>query len=65
VTITAVPGGRTTQVFINLTDNAFLDNGKRDFGYAVFGKVVAGMSVVDDIATVRLQPLAEGVAAAI
>lgn len=43
----------TSQFFINLTDNAFLDHGKRDFGYAVFGKVVRGMEVVDRIASVR------------
>jgi len=40
----------TSQFFINLADNAFLDNGERDFGYAVFAKVVAGMDVVDKIA---------------
>jgi len=43
----------TSQFFINLTDNAFLDHGGRDFGYAVFGKVVRGMEVVDRIAGVR------------
>lgn len=42
----------TSQFFINLTDNAFLDHGSRDFGYAVFGKVVRGMEVVDKIASV-------------
>ncbi len=30
----------TTQFFINLQDNASLDHGSRDFGYAVFGKVI-------------------------
>lgn len=42
----------TSQFFINLVDNSFLDfpnNG----GYTVFGKVVDGMSVVDDIAKVK------------
>ena len=43
----------TSQFFINLADNAFLDHGGRDFGYAVFGKVVRGMDVVDRIARVR------------
>ncbi len=43
----------TSQFFINLTDNAFLDHGRRDFGYAVFGKVVRGMEVVDQISRVR------------
>jgi len=39
----------TSQFFINTSDNAMLDNGVRDFGYAVFGKVVKGMDVVDTI----------------
>ena len=43
-----VPGA-TSQFFINLNDNAFLDHGGRDYGYAVFGKVVDGMDVVDAI----------------
>ncbi|HSM29436.1 MAG TPA: peptidylprolyl isomerase [Woeseiaceae bacterium] len=42
----------TAQFFINLRDNDFLDHGSRDFGYAVFGKVVDGMDVVDAIAAV-------------
>ncbi|BAU73486.1 peptidylprolyl isomerase [Metapseudomonas furukawaii] len=42
----------TSQFFINHNDNAFLDHGARDFGYAVFGKVVRGMDVVDQIAKV-------------
>jgi len=40
----------TAQFFINLKDNDFLDHGARDFGYAVFGRVVDGMGVVDKIA---------------
>ena len=43
----------TSQFFINLTDNAFLDHGARDFGYAVFAEVVDGMDVVDRIAQVE------------
>ncbi len=42
----------TSQFFINVTDNAFLDHGQRDFGYAVFGKVVKGMDVADKISQV-------------
>ncbi|MBC9251533.1 peptidylprolyl isomerase [Pseudomonas alcaligenes] len=42
----------TSQFFINHKDNDFLDHGSRDFGYAVFGKVVRGMEVVDRIAKV-------------
>ncbi len=41
----------TAQFFINVADNAFLDHGARDFGYAVFGRVVDGMDVVDEIAS--------------
>jgi peptidyl-prolyl cis-trans isomerase A (cyclophilin A)/peptidyl-prolyl cis-trans isomerase B (cyclophilin B) len=42
----------TSQFFINTADNAFLNHGARDFGYAVFGKVVAGKRVVDLIEAV-------------
>lgn len=42
----------TSQFFINLSDNNFLNHGGRDYGYAVFGKVVEGMDVVDKIAAV-------------
>jgi peptidyl-prolyl cis-trans isomerase A (cyclophilin A) len=47
---TGVVDSATSQFFINLKDNAFLDHGDRDFGYAVFGKVTGGMDVVDKIA---------------
>lgn len=40
----------TSQFFVNLADNAFLDHGERDFGYAVFGRVAEGMDVIDEIA---------------
>ena len=43
----------TSQFFINIADNVFLDHGKRDFGYAVFGKVTKGTEVVDKIAEVK------------
>jgi cyclophilin family peptidyl-prolyl cis-trans isomerase len=43
----------TAQFFINLVDNAFLDNGSRDYGYAVFGRVTEGMDTVDKIAKVK------------
>jgi len=42
----------TSQFFINTADNAFLNHGTRDFGYAVFGRVVAGKRVVDMIEAV-------------
>ena len=47
---TSAVDSATSEFFINHADNSFLDNGVRDFGYAVFGKVVAGMDVVDTIA---------------
>lgn len=53
---TAVVDSATSQFFINHRDNAFLDHGVRDFGYAVFGKVVEGMDVVDKIAAVKTRP---------
>jgi peptidyl-prolyl cis-trans isomerase A (cyclophilin A) len=42
----------TSQFFVNLSDNAFLDHGPRDYGYAVFGRVSSGMDVIDRIAQV-------------
>ncbi len=45
----------TSQFFINLADNDFLDHkgdSPGDYGYAVFGEVVDGMDVVDKIASV-------------
>lgn len=49
---TGDPHSATAQWFVNVTDNAFLDHtGKTDqgWGYAVFGKVIAGMDVVQAI----------------
>jgi len=48
------PNSATAQFFINVKDNAFLDqpNARDGNGYAVFGKVVAGMDVVDKIKVV-------------
>lgn len=53
---TSDPHSASAQFFINLVNNDFLNHsGKtaQGWGYAVFGKVVAGMEVVDDIAKVR------------
>lgn len=53
---TMVVDSATSQFFINLVDNDFLDFSSptpQGFGYAVFGKVTDGMSVVDKIAKVR------------
>jgi cyclophilin family peptidyl-prolyl cis-trans isomerase len=49
---TMVVDSATSQFFINLRDNDFLNHGGRDFGYAVFGRVAEGMDVVDAIAAV-------------
>ena len=48
----------SSQFFINLTDNTFLNHSSRDFGYAVFGMVVEGQEVVDKIckAPTQTQP---------
>jgi cyclophilin family peptidyl-prolyl cis-trans isomerase len=51
---TGVVDSATSQFFINLKDNGFLDHrdtSVRGYGYAVFGKVVKGMDVVDKIGT--------------
>jgi len=50
---TSVVDSATSQFFINHGDNDFLNNSARDFGYAVFGKVVEGMDVVDAMAGVK------------
>jgi peptidyl-prolyl cis-trans isomerase A (cyclophilin A) len=50
------PNSATAQFFINVKDNAFLDqpNSRDGNGYAVFGKVVSGMDVVDKIRAVAV-----------
>jgi len=42
----------TSQFFVNLVDNAFLDHRPGQYGYAVFGRVTDGMDVIDRIAQV-------------
>ena len=49
---TGVVDSATSQFFINLKDNDFLNHSDRDFGYAVFGKVSNGMDIVDAIGAV-------------
>lgn len=46
------PNSATSQFFINLADNTFLDSSPRGIGYAVFGEVIEGMETVDRIAAV-------------
>ena len=43
----------TSQFFVNLKDNDFLDHSRGNFGYAVFARVTGGMDVVDKIAAVK------------
>jgi cyclophilin family peptidyl-prolyl cis-trans isomerase len=49
------PDSATAQFFINVKDNDFLDRAKAGdkVGYCVFGKVTAGMDVVDKIKAVK------------
>ena len=53
---TMVVDSATSQFFINLVDNDFLDHRSKTpsgYGYCVFGKVTKGMDVVDKIAAVK------------
>jgi cyclophilin family peptidyl-prolyl cis-trans isomerase len=43
----------TSQFFVNLSDNEFLDHRPGQYGYAVFGRVTEGMDVIDKIAAVH------------
>ncbi len=47
------PDSATSQFFINLKNNSHLDPSGTAYGYTVFGKVIAGMDVVDKIAKVK------------
>ncbi len=55
---TGDPNSATSQFFVNVVDNAFLDaaNARDGQGYAVFGRVVEGMDVVDRIKAVPVAP---------
>jgi len=53
---TSDPHSASAQFFVNTTDNGFLDfraESAQGWGYAVFGRVVEGMDVVDRIESVR------------
>ena len=53
---TSAPHSASSQFFINLVDNDFLDHrdkSSQGWGYAVFGKVTNGLDIVDDIANVE------------
>jgi cyclophilin family peptidyl-prolyl cis-trans isomerase len=49
---TDAPHSATSQFFVNLKDNDFLDHRPGQHGYAVFGRVVEGLEVIDRIAAV-------------
>lgn len=49
---TGEPHSGTAQFYVNLADNAALDPQPSRWGYAVFGRVIEGMNVVDDIGAV-------------
>jgi cyclophilin family peptidyl-prolyl cis-trans isomerase len=50
------PHSATSQFYINLADNKKLDPQPNRWGYAVFGKVIRGMKVIDDIASIPTGP---------
>ena len=52
---TSDPNSATSQFFINVRDNHFLDadQAQDGYGYAVFGRVISGMQTVDAIARVK------------
>ena len=46
------PNSAASQFFINVADNDFLNKDESNAGYAVFGKVIKGMDIVDEISKV-------------
>ena len=59
---TSDPHGGNCQFYVNLNDNAALDPNATRWGYAVFGRVISGMDVVDrigDVATGAHGPIKE------
>jgi cyclophilin family peptidyl-prolyl cis-trans isomerase len=53
---TGDPHSANSQFFINVADNNRLDPGNNRWGYAVFGYVIEGMDVVDEIVAVQTGP---------
>jgi cyclophilin family peptidyl-prolyl cis-trans isomerase len=49
------PHSASSQFFINVVDNSSLDMSSQGWGYAVFGKVIEGMEIVDKIAGTKTQ----------
>jgi hypothetical protein len=56
---TTDPNSATSQFYINFKDNTNLDYVENNPGYAVFGSVIGGLSVIDKIAAVPTDPLTE------
>ena len=52
---TNLPNTATSQFFINVVDNLFLNGSTATDGYAVFGRVISGLDVVDQIKQVAVQ----------
>jgi cyclophilin family peptidyl-prolyl cis-trans isomerase len=53
---TNVPNSATSQFFINVVDNSFLDPTPQQPGYTVFGRVISGMDAVQRIRSVQTGP---------
>ena len=55
------PNSATSQFFINVVDNGFLDYAPGNPGYAVFGRVISGMDTIDKIRAVKTgqRPMAD------
>ena len=49
---TSNPNSASSQFFINVVDNSFLNRSAADAGYAVFGRVTKGMEIIDKIVKV-------------
>jgi cyclophilin family peptidyl-prolyl cis-trans isomerase len=56
---TSDPNSATSQFYINVTDNKTLNRSSTSAGYCVFGQVITGMDVVDQIQQLPLKPPAE------
>lgn len=53
---TGIVDSATSQFFVNLVDNEFLDHkSENQYGYAVFGEVTSGMDVIDKIAKLKTE----------
>ncbi len=52
---TNIPDSATSQFFVNVADNDFLNYTPQSPGYAVFGKVINGMEIVDKIENVKTE----------